>query len=44
MIENIVSECCEAEVYAYNKRFRAGTCSKCKEYNSAKELELELEN
>ena len=35
------SECCDAEVYAYNKKWKAGRCSECKEYNSVKELEEE---
>ena len=41
MIESKLSECCDAPVYAYNSKWKAGYCSKCKEFNSVKEQELE---
>ena len=40
MIKHKLSECCNAPVYAYNNKWKAGHCSKCKTFNSVKQEKM----
>ena len=42
-MEDMLSECCEAPVFAYEKIWDAGVCSECKHVNSVKREKEELE-
>ena len=37
-MEEMLSECCEAPVFAYEKNWDAGVCSECKHVNSVKRI------
>jgi len=35
-MEEMISECCEAPIFRYEKAWDAGICSKCKTLNSVR--------
>ena len=42
-MEEMISECCEAPIFRYEKAWDAGICSKCKTLNSVKREKEEVE-
>ena len=42
-MEDMLSDCCEAPIYTYEKIWDAGICSVCKTLNSVKREKEEVE-